>query len=102
MVRNISEEDHPQPHAAKQIEPEVALDRKRERCRILIGHHGLSILSCWVSRQGKRGDVGSLAKGSPKGTGNTASRITSGHHRAAEDCNEWASLICAAGKMHLI
>jgi len=39
VVRNVIEEDHPQPDAAEKIEPEVALDRTRERSLILIGHH---------------------------------------------------------------
>ena len=38
VVRNVIEEDHPQPHAAEQIEPEVTLDRNRNRCIILICH----------------------------------------------------------------
>src|ERR1700720_3945112 len=38
VVRNVIEENHPQPYAAEQIEPEVTLNRKRERCDILICH----------------------------------------------------------------
>src|SRR5258708_4346782 len=49
VVRNVIEENHPQPHAAEQIEPEVALDGMRKSCSIVIGHRALSILSCWVS-----------------------------------------------------
>ena len=30
VVRNVIEEDHPQTHAAEEIEPQVALDRFRE------------------------------------------------------------------------
>src|SRR5260221_7639523 len=43
VVRNVIEENHPQPHAAEEIEPEVALDGMRESCSILIGHRALSI-----------------------------------------------------------
>ncbi len=49
VVRNVIEENHPQPHAAEEIEPEVALDGVRERRPILIDHRALSILSCWAS-----------------------------------------------------
>ena len=38
VVRNVVEEDHPQPHAAEQVEPEVTLDRNRNRCVVLICH----------------------------------------------------------------
>src|ERR1700694_3362998 len=50
------EKDHPQPHPAEEIEPEVALDGKRKRC--LIGHHALSNLSCWVSARDLTTPVG--------------------------------------------
>ncbi len=39
IVRNVIEEDHPQPHAAEEIEPEVALDDMQVRYRILMGYH---------------------------------------------------------------
>src|SRR6202043_3659460 len=38
VVRNVIEEDHPQPDAAEQIEPEVTLDGMRERSDVLICH----------------------------------------------------------------
>ncbi|OIQ69027.1 hypothetical protein GALL_493750 [mine drainage metagenome] len=41
IVRNVIEEDHPQPYAAEQIEPEVTFDGMRERYLILIGHHAI-------------------------------------------------------------
>jgi hypothetical protein len=34
----VIEEDHPQPHAAEQVEPEVTLDRNRIRRFALICH----------------------------------------------------------------
>ena len=49
VVRNVIEEDHPQSDAAEQIEPEVALDGKRERYPVLIGHHALPISSSYAS-----------------------------------------------------
>jgi hypothetical protein len=43
------EENHPQPHAAEQIEPEVTLDDKRERRSILISHDARPIGSLAVA-----------------------------------------------------
>jgi hypothetical protein len=63
VIRNVIEENHPQPDAAKEVEPQIALDGKRDRRRILIGHYALSILSCWVVRRGNAGKPAAAAGG---------------------------------------
>src|ERR1019366_5521156 len=62
VVRDVIEENHPQPYAAEEIEPEVTLDGMRERRHILISHHALSILSCWVSAKGREATSEDLRK----------------------------------------
>ena len=49
IVRNVIEENHPQPYAAEQIEPEVTLDDIRGRRNILLCHDACPLV---VSRSG--------------------------------------------------
>src|SRR5258708_36147034 len=57
VVRNVIEEDHPQPDAAEEIEPKVALDHMRESEITLVGHHALPFCRVGIAEKVERRQV---------------------------------------------